>query len=88
MKDEKQYKSFVIGINRNRNTNKVETVVIGNKQQGKPADIVMAYAGPEAQALYNMLIGRQIPEVKNVNPSLIYSRVDPDKTMDNRDTLI
>lgn len=88
MKDEKQYKSFVIGVSRDRNTDKITTVIVGNKQQGKPADIISAYAGDEAQAVYNILVGRQMPAVVSRNPSVAYSRLSQDKIKDDPNDML
>lgn len=88
MKDEKQYSSFVIGVQRNHNDGKISTVIVGNKYKGKPAKIVSAYAGEEAQALYNILVGRQTPAIKSRNPSVAYSRMKPEMFKDNPNDLL
>lgn len=69
MKDEKQYRSFIINVQRNP-YGKINTLIVGNKIKGRPADIVAAYAGEDAQILYNILVGRQMPAVRSRNETL------------------
>lgn len=83
MKNEKKYQSFLIGVNRDRNTNKITTVIVGNKREGKPVDIISAYAGEEAQALYNILVGRQIPAVVKKNST----KTTKGQAVDNQDDI-
>jgi hypothetical protein len=87
MKDDIKYASFVIGVKRNWNTDKIETIIVGNKQKGKPVDILSAYAGEEAQALYNILVGRKKPIVTTKNSKIVkvaYSKLDPENVIDTR----
>lgn len=87
MKDEKKYRSFVIGVSRDRNTDKITTVVVGNKCQGKPADIISAYAGEEAQALYNILVGRQVPAIVMRSSAYATAKMTRDQIADNPDDI-
>lgn len=87
MRDEKQYTSFIVGVKRHHNSGKITTIIVGTKQKGKPADILSAYSGEEAQTLYNILVGRQVPAVTTHKASVPYSRLSPDKVVDNPDDL-
>jgi len=68
MIDDKKYDSFVIGVARNHN-NKITTVVVGNKIKNQPATVLNAFAGEDAQMVYNLLCGRM--QIKKLKDDLI-----------------
>lgn len=87
MKDEKQYRSFVIDVQRDH-YGKVNTLIVGNKTKGRPADIVSAYAGEDAQTLYNILVGRQMPTMKIRNETVRKPLPDENPVEDNPDDIL
>ena len=61
MFDDKKYTSFVVGVARDHR-DKISVLTVGTKRKGQPADILAAYAGDEAQVVYDILVGRRRPQ--------------------------
>ena len=61
MLDDKKYTSFVVGVARDYR-DKISVLTVGTKRKGQPVDILAAYAGDEAKAVYDILTGRRRPQ--------------------------